>query len=454
MKLEKGFYSELVKLAVPVTVQSLLVATLGIADVMMVGALGDAPVAAVGLASKLHFVTLLLVFGFSSACNVLVSQYVGAKQFHKIKQTIALTLASGTLMLFPVFLMFLISPSSWLVYIIGDLHVVTLTESFLVITALVVVLMPTIMAFETALRALGQTTAPLIFGALSIAVNIVLNYVLIFGKWGAPAMGVEGAAWATLISRILQFILILGYLYLRKHAVALWREDFAHLKVVKAWRNFLTFSFPMAMNFVLWGFGSSVYHMIAARIGTEPLAVMSVLAPVEGIVISTFVGFSSAASILLGRSLGANDFDYAWTLKTFFVRNAVALGVICGGILWFSKSLILTPFNNLAPETYELVIQTFTVLSVLVWIKVHNMMAMVSVLRSGGDNKWCLKIDIVSMWVLGIPTTIIVGLVLQLPFQFVFMAMFVEEVIKMIACNWRMHQKIWMRNLTDVIAQK
>ena len=451
MTSQKTFYKELVSLALPITIQSLLVATLGIADVMMVGSLGDAAVAAVGLASKMHFVTILLVFGFSNACNVLVSQYVGAEQFHKIKQVLMLTILTGAGLLFPVVLLFGLSPESWLVYISEDPDVVALTGEFLAITAAVVVIMVIIMTYETVLRALGQTTVPLVVAAIAIAMNILLNYVLIFGKWGAPALGVAGAAWATLLSRLLHMVLLLCYLKFTQYNIKLHIADAKALGNRDAWMSFWKFALPVGFNFVLWGFGSSLYHVIASRMGTEPLAVMSVLVPIEGIIISAFIGFSSAASIFLGRALGADDFEYAWKLKLFFVRYAVVLGVAAGLIMWLCKPFILAPFNQLDEQTSLVVEQAFLVMCVLVWIKVHNMMSMVSVLRAGGDTIWCLKIDVTSLWVIGLPVTALAGLYFDLPFIYVYAIMFVEEAVKLVGSHWRMYQKKWLRNLTNIV---
>ena len=451
---DTNFYKELVKLALPITIQSLLVATLGIADVMMVGALGDESVAAVGLATKMHFVTMLLIFGFGNACNVLISQYVGANQFHKIKQTILLTVITGVVLLLPVVALFGIKPSLWLSAISQDAEVVKLTANFLTITAVMVLIMVVIMVYETALRALGKTTAPLVLAAVSILVNIFLNYALIFGNFGLPALGVAGAAWATLFSRVLHMLLMLAYIYFPKQPVAIYLTDFTTIATSRIWSTYLTFSLPVAFNFVLWGFGSSLYHIIASRMGTEPLAVMSVLAPIENIVISTFMGFSAAASILLGRALGANQFDYAWQLKKFFVRKAVLLAAICGIAMLSAKPLILLPFNDLDPNTLQLVDQTYLVMCLLVWVKIHNMMSMVSVLRAGGDTIWCLKIDIGSMWMLGLPATALAGLYFELPFVIVFLVMFLEEIVKMIGSHWRMYQRKWLRNLTHVVSSK
>ena len=447
-----GFYKELWQLALPVSLQSLLVSTLAVADVMMVGSLGALAVAAVGFASKLHFVTMVLIFGFCSASNVLISQYVGAEQFHKVKTTLALTLLTGAGLLIPATLAFAIHPQRWLSFISPDADVVALTAQYILITAPVVLIMTVVTSYETALRAMGQTAMPLALAALSITSNIILNYVLIFGEWGAPQLGVAGAAWATLFSRILQIVALFIYLSLTRHELRLGFRDLAPLRALKPWLSFWWFSLPIAFNFVLWGVGSSLYHVIASLMGTESLAVMSVLTPIENTIISTFIGFSNAASILLGRALGGDHFEYAWQLKKFFVRNAMIFAALTGACVWLAKPFILAPFGRLEPETARVLDQTLLFLCFLMWIKVHNLMSMVSVLRAGGDTIFCLKIDITCMWVIGLPVTAFAGLVLDIPFRYVYLLMFSEEVAKMLISHWRMYQKKWIRNLTEIVA--
>ena len=456
MKIQsKGFFNELVKLALPVSIQALLVSILNVTDVMMVGALGDSSaVAAVGLANKMHFVTLLLIFGFTNAASVLISQYVGAQQFHKIKQVISLSILTGGSILLPVVLLFSLSPENWLSFISDDPAVIRLSADYLVITATVVIIMVIIMSYEVALRALGQTTAPMLFAAASIAINVCLNYILIFGKMGFPAMGVAGAAWATLVSRIIQLALMYAYLIVTNHQLKFSKQDFKGLIDQSSWLSFWAFSLPIAFNFVLWGFGSSIYHMIASRMGTIPLAVISILAPIESLVISLFMGFSAAASILLGRALGANDFDYAWQLKTFFIRYAVLFAAVVGLIMWLAQPIILIPFGQLEEETTKALQQAYLVFCALVWIKVHNMMTMVSVLRAGGDTFFCIKIDILCMWIIGIPLSAYAGLKLELAFIYVYLIMYSEEIVKLALSHWRMYQRKWLRNLTGVIKSK
>ena len=450
--INRVFYQRTIGLALPISIQAVLVATLGIADVAMVGSLGDRAVAAVGLGAKLHFVTILIMAGLGSACSILIAQYMGAGKSQKLKETLFMTVVTGALVLLPIVGLFMFSPSSWLQFLTNDAQVLELTATYLQITALTVLAIAVITSIESALRAMSQTTLPLILACVAIVTNVLLNYILIFGHWGAPELGVAGAAWATLASRLLHALLLASYLYLRKHRLAIYREDLITVQHRGLWKKYWLFALPISFNFGLWGFGSTVYHFIASGMGMESLAVMSVITPIDSVIMAMFIGVSGAAAILLGEALGADKHDDAWLIKNFFMRYTPLFGMLMCGILWLLKPLVLAPFSDLNPETLVTINQTYLLLCVLTWIKVHNLMAIISVLRSGGDNNWCLKLDVTAMWIVGIPATAITGLVFNWPFEWVFVVMYSEELIKMIGARWRMEQKKWMNNLTRLVS--
>ena len=450
--LNTSFYKRTVNLALPISLQAVLGSALAIADVAMVGSLGDKAVAAVGLGSKLHFVTLLIMAGFGSACSVLIAQYVGAGKHEKIKETLVMTLITGFFVLLPIAYLFAFSPAYWLSYLTTDTEMQTLTANYLVITASSVLAVAIIMSIEASLRAISHTRLPLIMGALANGLNVFLNYVLIFGHFGMPEMGVAGAAWATLIARFAHALFLLGYLYFTHHPLAITASDLIPNQRLRLWKSFWVFSAPIVFNFGLWGLGSTIYHLIATRMGTEPLAVMSIITPIEGVVMSMFIGVGGAAAILLGEALGSDKHNDAWLIKNFFVRYTPILAIITGGGLWLLQPIILSPFTELDSSTSETVQNTYLLMCLLTWMKVHNLISIVSVLRSGGDNAWCLKLDITAMWIIGIPTTAITGLILHWPFEWVFVAMFSEEVIKLFGSRWRMGKKKWMNNLTSVVS--
>ncbi|MFT5084058.1 MAG: putative MATE family efflux protein [Lentisphaeria bacterium] len=447
----KQLYKDFLHLALPVMVLSILNSTLGMADVMMVGSLGEAAVAGVGLAAKLHFITILVILGFAIAGRVLVSQYFGAKHTGKIKESLVLTLFTSTVMITPFAFLFGFSPENWLQYISTDPAIQKVAGQYLEITAILVIFSAINLTFEISLRAIGYTTFPLILGAMAAILNILFNYAFIFGKFGAPEMGVMGAAWGSFVARSLQFAILIITLYATNNLLALKFREFKILTDIKKWRSFFMYALPVVTTFLIFGIGSSLYYVISGHMGGEALTVISIISPIEALVISLFVGYGEAASILVGRALGAKKYRFAWLLRKIAIRYGIMFAIGAGFLLWALHPIILSPFTTLDSATLALVTSSYLVLCSLIWVKVQNMIIVVGVLRAGGDNTWCLKLEIVSLWFIGLPATALVALVYGWSFDLVYLMMFLEGAVKLIASEWRIHQKVWLKNLTYIL---
>lgn len=444
----RAFWFGVMSLALPVAAQMLLQSMLGMADVVMVGSLGSSAVAAVGLAAKIHFLLLVLMSGLATGCSVLIAQYIGAKNYLSCQRTLAVTLFVGMLVMLPLTLLFAFASPIWVGWINPDPLVTALAAQYLMITAPVLLLTQVIVVYESSLRALGQTTMPLIAGVISAAVNITLNYALIFGHWGFPELGVAGAAWGTLIARIVQLLFMLTWLYGRKHRFAL---GLTELRMgMDKWhiKRYVAFALPLVANYAIWAVGNSVYHVVTGFAGTEALAVMGVIVPIESAFFALFVGLANASAVLVGRALGASDEQEAWRLYKFFDRLTLVLVVIFSLGLWFLRPFVLQIFDQLDPTSAQLLLDTLAVFCVLVWLKIFNMMRIIGVLRAGGDNRFCLITDTIVMWLIGIPiyaTAVFFG---NFWFVIIYALMFFEDACKFIPVLKRIISKRWMNNLT------
>lgn len=444
----KVFWFSVLSLALPVAAQMLLQSVLGMADVVMVGNLGSAAVAAVGLAAKIHFLLLVLMSGFATGCSVLIAQYVGAKDFASCQRTLAVTLLVGLGVILPFTLLFAFGSPIWVSWINPDAEVTRLAAQYLVITAPVLLIMQVIVTYEASLRALGQTGMPLVAGIISALVNIVMNYALINGHWGFPAMGVAGAAWGTVIARIVQLAFILIWLYARKHGFALGLTalrmglDKVHVK------RYVAFALPLVVNYAVWALGNSVYHVVTGFAGTEALAVMGVIVPIESAFFALFVGLANASAVLIGRELGANSQEEAWRLYKFFDRLTLTLVIIFSVGLYFLRPYILLIFDQLDATSAQLLQDTLAVFCLFVWLKVFNMIRIIGVLRAGGDNRFCLITDTVVMWFIGLPIYTAAVFFGNFWFVILYALMFLEDACKFIPVIRRIGSRKWMKNLT------
>lgn len=443
------FWLTVMLLALPIALQMLLQSLLGMADVVMVSRLGSEAIAAVGLAAKLHFLLLVLMSGLATGCSVLVAQYSGAGKFASCQRTLGVTLMVGTVTMVPFLILFGVRPDIWLGWLNPDAEVVALTARYLVITAPALLLVQWIAIYEASLRALGNTGMPLLAGTLSILINVGLNYVLIFGHLGFPALGVAGAAWGTLMARLCQLLFILAWVYGRRHGFALRWAQFGPAFAWVPAKRFLAFALPLVANYGLWGLGNATYHVMTGHTGTHALAVMGVIVPIESAFFALFVGLANACAVMVGRALGADDTEQAWRLHKVFDRLVLILVVGLASALWLVSPWILQAFGHVEPATAELLRTTLGIFCALVWMKVLNMIRIVGVLRAGGDNRFVLLTDVAVMWGVGLPLCALAIFGLGWPFLVIYGLMFLEDALKFFPMWRRIGKRRWMKNLTQ-----
>ena len=444
---KRAFWRSVIVLSLPVAAQMLLQSLLGMADVIMVGGLGANAIAAVGLAAKIQFLLLVLMSGLATGCSILIAQYIGAKDFASCQRTLAVTLLVGTLVMIPFVFIFGFASNTWVGWINPDAQVVSLAAQYLIITAPALLFTQWIVIYEASLRALGSTTMPLVAGVFAAILNILGNYALIFGNWGFPALGVAGAAWATLASRALQLLIVVGWVYAKKHGFALTMTQLKMGLDKTQIHRYLAFSMPLVANYAIWAVGNSTYHLATGYAGTEALAVMGVIVPIESAFFALFVGLANASAVLIGRELGAGNNDTAWHLHKFFDRITFVLLLVFCALLWFLRPLLLNIFDQLSESATDLLLGTLGVFCLLVWVKVINMMRIIGVLRAGGDNRFTLITDTIVMWVFGLPIYIAVVFLTKISFIYIYALMFLEDGLKFIPVIKRIASRKWMNNL-------
>jgi Na+-driven multidrug efflux pump len=213
-------------------------------------------------------------------------------------------------------------------------------------------------------------------------------------------------------------------------------------------RRYVAFALPLVANYAVWALGNSVYHVVTGFAGTEALAVMGVIVPIESAFFALFVGFANASAILIGRELGANSQEEAWRLHKFFDRLTLTLVFIFSVGLYFLRPYILLIFDQLDATSAQLLQDTLTVFCLFVWLKTFNMIRIIGVLRAGGDNRFCLITDTVVMWLIGLPIYTAAVFFGNFWFVILYALMFLEDACKFIPVIRRIGSRKWMKNLT------
>ncbi|QIL87112.1 MATE family efflux transporter (plasmid) [Vibrio sp. HDW18] len=439
--------AQTIKIGIPVALQSALVAILSLADVLMVSSFGTEATAAVGLASKWHFVAIMIMAGLSSASGILIAQFWGKNDRSAAKSITLLAIKSGALLLLPVSILFVAFSKPIFLLQTSDVDVIRLGSDYLWYASPVLLLTHLVIVFESTLRSTNNALTPLLIAVMTIAVNIILNYGLISGNWGMPALGVAGAALATTLARALQLIVFLAYFHYRQH----WLKTTLPLKAsrITLKRKYISLAIPAVANALLWAIGTLAYQMIFGHMGTLELAVYSTLGPFESLCYALFFGLSVACSVIIGQHLGRGNYPEARSTSLTFIKIFALLGVISTTILlaiqpWLLKLLALDNAQFLPLSQPGL-----TILSVVISLKMLNMVIINGILRAGGENTFCLRTDFIAMWLLGLPISAIAAFVLHWPFHYVYPLMIIEELVKLTLCWRRYRQYIWLRNLTE-----
>lgn len=437
-----------VKLAWPISLQNMLVTMLSMIDVMMVSHLGNASVAAVGLGNRVQFVVLVIVTGLSWGVGILSAQYYGAGNTQKIRRSILMGAILSFVGLLPVVILSFYFAGSVISLGSTDADVIAIGESYLWITMPSLIFVGASMVIENALRSVHQVKLPMFLSIFAILLNIILNYWLINGGLGIPALDVDGAAIATTASRVLHLVLLFSVLTVIKHKIKPTRRDVKSLIEFQPWKKLVKLVLPLMFSFGVWSVGTFVYQLIYGRLGTQELAVISVLVPVEGMFMSLFFGFASACSIMVGHRLGANKFDEAWDVGRTFALLAPIVAIGLGGILLLIEPIVFMPFSDMPSETLAMASEVFLIIALCAWIKITNMTLAMGILRAGGETKACLYIDTFGMWMVSIPLTLLAAFYFELPMFWVVLTAYSEEVCKLFLFGWKVSQKRWLKNLT------
>ncbi|WP_070963090.1 MATE family efflux transporter [Vibrio sonorensis] len=443
------FFKKLVAIALPITLQSIMFSSRGLVDVLMLGQLGEAEIAAVGVAARATFVTTIMLVGVTTGGAILTAQYWGAGETKGVRESTALTWVIS--MFFACFTaaLFIFFPSQVMALTTDSAQVNQLGSNYLVITSVSMFAVACVASMAVGLRAMHKPGISTFFSGIGIASNIILNYVFIFGKLGLPPMGIVGAAWATVISGAIEVGCLYGYLYLKKHLLAFGRADIAAVCDWQKIVRFLKLSMPTTFNFLAWAGGLFAYHAIMGQSGVQGLAALSVMTPVESIALAMMIGLSNAAAVLVGNQIGAKKYDEVYYQAWGVSYLNLFVGVIVAVVLYFSQNLVLDAFSALSPETRLLSEKFMAILCVGVILRSIPMMTIVGVLRAGGDVKFCLYQDLVAQWMIGIPLAAFATLVLGWPPEAVYALFLTEEVIKWMGSLYRMKGKKWIRNLIE-----
>jgi putative MATE family efflux protein len=439
------YFSTLLRIGLPIAVQNFISSSLNAVGVLLIGQLGETAVAGVGLANQIFFLFSLMLFGITSGSAIFTAQFWGSGDLRGIRKVVALCLgmALGAGALFT--LVALALPRAALGLYTNDPAVIELGSQYLGFVGWSYVATAVSYTFSAQLRAVGNVRVPMLVSVGALSLGTAANYVLIFGKLGLPAMGVQGAALGTCLGRLLECAAMLAMTYRGRLPIALRLADLRGL-TGSFLRRFFATVLPVFANETVWSLGVSIYSMVYAHIGTEAIAAYNITSTIEQMATVIFMGISNASAIMIGNRIGSGEEGTAYQ----FARRSLVLGVVLGAAIGASLVLLSGPIVANYKISAEAAFNARSILVVLgcaLWLRVSNLTLIVGILRSGGDTRFSLALDVGTVWLVGIPMALLGAFAFHLPVYWVFAMVLADDATKAIGGLYRFLSRKWINNL-------
>lgn len=443
----KADLAALWRIAFPIMIQSLASSAVNLLDALMVGSLGDAALTAVNINTQFfsRFFHIIL-FGLGSGGSVLLAQYWGIRDSKSVHRIMGVMFSIG--MAFGVIFFFAVTfiPGRIVRLYTHDQEVIGLAERFLRIQAPVFLFYPITMVYTAGQRATGHTRIPMLTGTSAFILNAALNYVFIFRKFGVPRLGTTGASIGTLISRVIEFALMIFLTYrLKSPCASAIREYFRFSRslVLRTLRNVL----PVLGNEFAWGAGVNVYYSFYARISTTAAAAAAAVGPFDAFLFITICAMGDAAGVLIGNELGRGRVDRALSIARLarWINGVSAIFLGVGVILL--RRMLLSAYA-LTPEAIDAAAILLVICGAALPIRALDYTMIIGILRPGGDVIVCMLIDTLSVWIVGLPLTALLSLGFKFPITIVYLGMVGEWLSTFVFAGLRVRSRKWANVLT------
>lgn len=443
---EKDFYKMLFTIALPVTLQNLVVFLTQMIDTVMLGELGDVAMSASALANQPFFIFNMLTFGLAGGAAVLTAQYWGKKELGPIKvivtMVIRIALIAGVLLTITV----LIIPEQIMTIFSKDIAVIEQGASYLRIISFSYIVFGFTNTFYSTIRSVEAVKIAVVSNLMALAINATLNYALIFGNFGFPEMGIQGAALATLIARISEFVVAAVYMLCIDKKLKIRIKDFFKFDKV-LFKDLMVISSPVAANEIMWALGMSMQAGLLGNLGTNAVAANSIISVVQQLSTVAVFGVASAAAVTIGKAIGEGDMQKARDRGHTFQIISVIFGVFVTAVILLLRNVAID-FYNVAPETKALAHQMIYVAAGVGFFVSIAGIGIVGILRGGGDTKFSLWIEVFGLWCIAVPAAYFVAFVLKWPIPLVYLVMKLDEPVKDILCVIRVRGIRWLKNVT------
>ena len=441
----KGFYRAVATLVIPLALQNLINVGVSAADVFMLGMVGEKALAASSLAGQVQYIMTLIFFGLSSGASVLIAQYWGKGNLDAIKKVLGISVKIGLVVSVLFTVVTYAFPWQLMHLLTNDEEVMALGVKYMRIVCWSYVISSMTMVYLNTMRSIERVVISMGTYLVSLIVNIVFNAIFIFGLCGLPAMGIVGAACATLLARVVEFVIVVVY---DRKFNPVFRFSFPFFKKDELlFKDYVKFSVPVVCNELMWGSGCAVITAIIGHLGSSMTAANSAAQVARQLAVVLALGIANATAIMIGKVIGEGKMELAREYGTRFVRLSLIVGAIGSMVILIVRPVLLAVMS-LTPEASEYLSLMMFVMTYFVFFQSYNTVLVVGIFRAGGDTKFGLLIDVGFMWGFSITAGAIAAFVLKVPPMLVYVLLLSDEVLKVPFSTLRYKQRRWLNNVT------
>jgi putative MATE family efflux protein len=444
---DKSFFREMLTIAIPISFQQLINASLNMIDVLMIGQLGETSIAAIGLSNQVFFVFVLMLFGLTSGMAIFTAQFWGKQDIPSIQKVFGMSVVTASLIAFLFTLTATLMPRAVLGFYTEDPEVIEIGARYLSIVGFSYIPVALATSYIAVLRSVQFIKLTVIATVSALIFKTTAGYLLIFGIGGFPALGVTGAAIGTSLAWGLELVLLILLVYTQKTPLAANPLTFFQFDFSFFTRVLKTVT-PALLNEMFWALGITTYNAVYARIGTDAIAAINVNATIEELGFVVFMGLGNACAVMVGNRIGAGRKDEAYET----VRRVVVIGVSAAalvGVMVIAMRDVVVRLYELSPSGAHNVRMLMLMMALTLWIRMFNFSTFIGALRAGGDTRFALIMEISSIWLIGVPAAYIGGFVLHLPVYYVYLMVMLEEVAKAFVSGWRFKSRKWIHDVTQ-----
>lgn len=440
------FIKSLCKIAIPVTLQSMLQASFSIIDQIMIGQLGEINVSAVGLCGNFSLIFSVVIGAVSTVAGILIAQFIGADDAKEAWRSLDISMICGII----ISALFLFASGVFSSQILGlytkDMSIINVGAVYFRIVAFSYIPMAISTVLSAWLRCKEHAVIPFLASLGAVFINTGLNYVLIFGKLGFPTMGIQGAAIATLISQLFNLaFIIVGFVICIKKDKDKPLLSFRFKKITG--REYFIIIMPILVSEFLWSLGQNVESAVYGHLGTSNLAAYTLTCPIQSLIVGALSGLSAAAGVMVGKRLGKKEYDEAYK-ESKKIMYAGLIGAVLVSALLILLAGVYTELYRVEYNVKELGKILLIVFALYAPIKVENMILSGGIIRSGGNTKIIMIIDIIGTWFIGIPLCLLAAYVFKWGIVGVYTLLTTEEIFRLVVSLVIFKKRKWMISLS------